>query len=114
MKQRLARWESPSPNASIIASLLTEILLFSASEDKLIEWFEFLASFEPLRLAINFLPIPSLLKKLLPKSIMRLARQKLEISESMSSDNRPLSDDKPEKIIGARVLEHFLCLWNSN
>ena len=98
MKQRLARWEGPSPNAFIIASLLTEILLFSASQDKLIEWFEFLASFESLRLAINFLPIPSLLRKLLPKSIIRLAQQKLEISESMSSDNRPLSDNKPEKL----------------
>ena len=36
MKQCLAQWDDSSPNASIIASLLTEILLFSASEDKLV------------------------------------------------------------------------------
>lgn len=98
MKQCLAQWDDSSPNASIIASLLTEILLFSASEDKLVDWFEFLASLEPLRRAIIFLPIPGLLRQLLPKSIIRLARQKAETSESMSSDNPSPSDDRQEKL----------------
>ena len=98
MKQCLAQWNGSLPNASVIASLLTEVLLFSASEDKLVEWFEFLASLEPLRRAIIFFPIPSLLRKLLSKSIIRLTRQKLEIHEPMSSDNRPPSDNKPEKL----------------
>ena len=98
MKQCRAQWDDSLPNASVIASLLTEILLFSASEDKLVDWFEFLASLEPLRRAIAFLPIPSLLRKLLPESIIRLARQKLETPEPMSSDNQPSFDDKQEKL----------------
>ena len=99
MKQRLAQWDDSSPDASIVASLLTEILLFSASEDRLIDWFEFLASLESLRRAIDFLPIPDLLRKLLPESIMGLAQQKLETLGAVPSDNRLLSNDESEKLL---------------
>ena len=98
MEQRLVQWDDSSPNAAIIASLLTEILLFSAPADKLTDWFKVLASHETLRRAINFLPIPNLLRKLLPKSIMRLAQQKGEILRYVSSDNQHLSDDGSKEL----------------
>ena len=70
------------------ARLLTEILLFSASENSLTNWFEFLASHEPLRISICYDTLPYLLEKLLPESIVELAQQKLETLWSSSSDNQ--------------------------
>ena len=43
------------------ARLLTEILLFSAPEEKLIDWFEFLASHKSLRVSTCYEPLPYLL-----------------------------------------------------
>ena len=79
------------------ADLLTEILLFSASEDRLTDWFEFLASHEPLRFSICYEPLPYLLVELLPESIVELARQKLEKLRSSVSDNQPLSNDESQE-----------------
>ncbi len=76
-------------------SLLTEILLFSASEDKLADWFEFLSTHEPLRISIGYEPLPGLLKELLPKSIMRLARQKLETLR-LSDNQTPSNGEQQE------------------
>ena len=68
--------------------LLTEILLFSAPEETLTDWFNFLASHKPLRISICYDTLPYLLEKLLPESIVELAQQKLEALWSSSSDNQ--------------------------
>ena len=97
MKQRLVHGiqaDNSSSDTIYLTSLLTETLLFSASEEQLIHWFEFLSSHGPLRSAIDHLPIPDLLKKLLPESIVKLARQKLETLQSALSNgqNLPVSE----------------------
>ena len=69
------------------ARFLTEILLFSAPEDKLVNWFKFLAGHESLRESVRYKPIPCLLERLLPKSIVKLAQQRLEILRSSTSDD---------------------------
>ena len=79
------------------ADLLTEILLFSASEDRLIDWFEFLALHEPLRGSICYKPLLYLLGWFLPKSIVELAQQRLEKLRSSVSDNQPLSNDESQE-----------------
>ena len=56
MKQRLIQdiqTDNSSSDAIHLTSLLTEILLFSATEEALTDWFKFLASYESLR-EINF------------------------------------------------------------
>ena len=70
------------------ARLLTEILLFSASESSLTDWFEFLGSHEPLRISICYEPLLSLLGNLLPETIVNLAQQKLETLWPSPSDNQ--------------------------
>ena len=100
MKQRLIQdieIDNSSGNIRYLTSLLTETLLFSASEDQLTDWFEFLASHESLRISIDYKPLADLLKELLPKSIVKLARQKLEEFRSSVSDNRTLSNDAPHE-----------------
>ncbi len=79
---------------------LTEILLFSASGDKLIDWFKFLASHESLRKSIFTETLQVLLNKLLPDSVVRFVQQKLEIPRSLSPDNRLPSNIESEKITG--------------
>ena len=79
------------------ARLLTEILLFSATEEKLISWFEFLSSHELLRRSICYEPLPYLLEKLLPKSIVELAQQRLEKLRSSVSDNQTLSNGETQE-----------------
>ena len=79
------------------ADLLTEILLFSASEDRLTDWFEFLASHEALRISICYEPLPILLKELLPESIVELAQQRLEKPRSSVSDNQTLSNGETQE-----------------
>ena len=79
--------------------LLTEILLFSASEEQSIDWFEFLASYEPLRIPIAYKPLAALLKELLPKSVVKFAQQKLEDLRSSVSDNPPLSNDEEQEFL---------------
>ena len=68
--------------------LLTEILLFSASDDKLIEWFEFLASHESLRKSIFTETLQVSLNKLLPEPVVKFVQQKLKIPRSSSLDNQ--------------------------
>ena len=79
------------------ADLLTEILLFSASEDRLTDWFEFLASHEALRISICYEPLPYLFVELLPESIVELAQQRLEKFRSSVSDNQTLSNGETQE-----------------
>lgn len=91
VKQRLVQdfqADSSSSDTIYLTSLLTETLLFSASEEKLTDWFNFLASHEPLRKSTCYKPLPYLLEKLLPESIVELARQKLEKLYSSPFDNQ--------------------------
>ena len=100
MKQRLiqdVQADNSSSDTIYLTSLLTETLLFSASEDRLTDWFEFLASHEPLRISICYDTLPILLEELLPESIVKLARQKLEELRFSVSDNQPLSNGEPQE-----------------
>ena len=99
MKQRLVQdiqADNSSSDTIYLTSLLTETLLFSASEEQLTDWFEFLSSHGPLRRAIDYLPMPDLLKELLPKSIVGLAQQKLETLRCAPSNgqNQPFNEAK--------------------
>ena len=68
------------------ARMFTEILLFNASQESLIDWFEFLAVHAPLRISICFIPISNLLGKLLPESILELAEEKfIKLRSSLSA-----------------------------
>ena len=68
------------------ARMFTEILLFNASQESLIDWFEFLAVHAPLRISICFIPISNLLGKLLPESILELAKEKfIKLRSSLSA-----------------------------
>ena len=80
------------------ARLITDILLFSASGDKLIDWFKFLASHESLRKSIFTETLQVLLNKLLPESVVRFVQQKLKISQSSSFDNQFPLNIESEKI----------------
>ena len=100
MRQRLVQGvqaDNSSGETISLTSVLTETLLFSASEEQLTDWFEFLASHESLRESIVHKPLADLLKELLPKSIVKLARQKLEEFRSSVSDNQTLSNDAPHE-----------------
>ena len=80
------------------ARLIIEILLFSASGDKLIDWFKFLASHESLRKSIFTETLQVLLNKLLPEPVVKFVQQKLKISQSSSFDNQFPSNIESEKI----------------
>ena len=97
MKQRLAQWGDSSPDPAWFASLLTETLLFSASEEKLTDWFNFLAAYEPLRNSVCYELLTYLLEQLLPKSLVKLARQKAEAFLPPTSDNQTVSNDESQK-----------------
>ena len=101
MKQRLVQdvqAGSSSSDTIYLTSLLTETLLFCASEEKLTDWFEFLASQEPLREAIFTETLQVLLNTLLPDPVVRFVQQKLKIPRSSSLDNQFPSDIESEKI----------------
>ncbi len=83
------------------ARMFTEILLFNASNENLIDWFEFLATHAPLRLTICYQKISSLLWELLPDSILELAKDKLNKLRSSMLDNHLFSDN------GQRELSEF-------
>ncbi len=109
MKQRLIQdiqIDNSSGNTRYLTSLLTETLLFCASEEQLTDWFEFLASHEPLRISINYKPLADLLNELLPKSVVKLAQQKLEVLRSSVSDNQTLSNDESHEFSE----EEFWCM----
>ena len=109
MKQRLIQdiqIDNSSGNTRYLTSLLTETLLFCASEEQLTDWFEFLASHEPLRISINYKPLADLLNELLPKSVVKLAQQKLEALRSSVSDNQTLSNDESHEFSE----EEFWCM----
>ncbi len=100
MKQRLIKdiqIDNSSGDILYLTGLLTEALLFSASEEQLTDWFEFLASYEPLRISVDYKPLADLLRELLPKSIVKLARQKLENLRSSVSDDQILSNDEGQE-----------------
>lgn len=88
--------------------LLTDILLFSASEDKLIGWFEFLAVHKSLRVSICYETTSMLLKRLLPRSIVTMAQQKLEVLGPSTPDNRSISDDTSKEL---SELEYWSALY---
>ena len=102
MKQRLVQEiqrDSSSSDVIYLTSLLTETLLFSAPEEKLTDWFEFLSLDELLRRTICYKPLPSLLEQLLPESIVKLAQRKLETLGPITSDNHSLYNEKPERLL---------------
>ena len=101
MKQRLVQdiqTDNSSSDAVYLTSLLTETLLFSASEEVLTDWFEFLASHELLRKSICDESLSYLLEQLLPKSIVELARQKLETLDLGTADDQSMSNEGSEKL----------------
>ena len=108
MKQRLLQdiqADNSSSDTTYLISLLTETLLFSASEDRLIDWFEFLASHELLRKSI-FTPILQVLfNELLPEPIVELVQQKLETSQFSLVGDQSSSEIELEKI----TEEDFWC-----
>ena len=113
MKQRLVQdvqADNSSSDTIYLTSLLTETLLFCAPEEELTDWFNFLASHEPLRISICRGPIPLLLRELLPELIVKLARQKLEALRSSSSENQPLADEESKEFSE----EEFWCTLYTN
>ena len=101
MKQRLlqdVQADNSSSDTIYLTSLLTETLLFAASEEVLTDWFEFLALHERLRGVIYYESLPYLLEQLLPKSIAELARQKLEILGTGAADHQSMSNEGSEKL----------------
>ncbi len=101
MKQRLVQdiqTDNSSSDAVYLTSLLTETLLFSASEEVLTDWFEFLSSHELLRRSICYEPLPYLLEELLPKSIVELARQKLETLDPGTTNDGSMSNEGSKKL----------------
>ena len=94
MKENLAQGKDFRSDVELLTSLLTEVLLFSASEEQLTGWFEFLASHESLRKSIFYEAPSILLEALLPKSIVEFVQRKLEASPS----NQFASDTESEKI----------------
>lgn len=108
MKQRLVQDIKTDDSSSVnyLASLLTETLLFSASEEQLIDWFEFLASYEPLRISIDYKPLADLLNELLPKSVVKFAQKKLEDLRFSVSDNQTLPNDERQEF----SKEEFWCM----
>ena len=94
MKENLAQGSDFYADIEWLTSLLTESLLFSASEKVLTDWFEFLALHECLRVSICYEPLPSLMEILLPESIVKLAQRKLEAFQSSAPDNQNLSDNE--------------------
>ena len=101
MRQRLVQdvqADSSSSDTIYLTSLLTETLLFSASEEALINWFNFLSAHEALRISISYEPLPYLLEQLLPKSIVELARQKLKKLEPRTVADRSMSNEGSEKL----------------
>ena len=108
MKQRLvqdAQTDNSSSDAIHLTSLLTETLLFSATEEVLTDWFKFLASHESLRKSILTETQERLLYELLPKPIVRLAQQKLQTLRLPLGDNQSPSDTESEEI----TEEDFWC-----
>ena len=95
VKDRLAQGKDFYLDIEWLTSLLTESLLFSASEEVLTDWFEFLALHGPLRVSICYEPLPSLMEILLPESIVKLAQRKLKAFQSSASDNE--SGEFPEE-----------------
>ena len=101
MKQRLvqdAQTDNSSFDAIHLTSLLTETLLFSASEEVLTDWFEFLSSHEALRRSICYEPLPYLLEELLPKPIVELAQQKLETLDPGTTNDGSMSNEGSKKL----------------
>ena len=100
MKQRLVQdvqADSSSSDTIYLTSLLTGTLLFCAPEEELTDWFNFLVLHEPFRKSICYKPLPYLLEKLLPESIVELAQQKLEKLWSSLSDNQTGADSEAKE-----------------
>ena len=117
MKPRLVedvQADNSSSDTIYLTSLLTEILLFSASEEVLTDWFEFLALHERLRGVICYESLPYLLEQLLPKSIAELARQKLEIFGTGAADHQSMSNEGSEKLPEQEYWKILYAFWNSN
>ncbi len=97
MKEQLAQGEDFYSDVTWLTHLLTESLLFCASEEILIDWFEFLASQEPLRSSICYESLPYLFEYLLPASIVELAQKKLEEHRDLSHEDQNPSDHTSEE-----------------
>ena len=109
MKQRLVQdvqANSSSSDTIDLTSLLTETLLFCAPEEKLTDWFEFLASHEPLRESIFTETLQVLLNILLPEPVVRFVQQKLKIPRSSSLNNQ-----FPSNIESEKITEEYFWWW---
>ena len=118
MKRRLTQdiqADNSSSDTIYLTSLLTETILFCAPEEKLTDWFEFLASHEPLREAIFTEILQVLFNTLLPEPVIRFVQQKLKISRSSSLDNQFPSNIESEKITEGDFWEWiYLCISDSD
>ena len=118
MRQRLVQdvqMDNSSSDTIYLTSLLTETLLFSASEEQLTDWFEFLASHETLRESIFTSLQQVLLNKLLPESIVKLVQQKLETSQFSLLSNQVSSDIESEKITEEDFWSWlYLCIFDND
>ena len=97
IKEQLAQEEDFYSEVTWLTHLLTETLLFCASEENLKNWFIFLASQEPLRSSICYETLPYLFKYLLPTSIVELAQKKLEEHRDLSHENQNTSDQSSKE-----------------
>ena len=118
MRQRLVQdvqMDNSSSDTIYLTSLLTETLLFSASEEQLTDWFEFLASHETLRESTFTSLQQVLINKLLPKSIVKLVQQELETSQFSLLSNQVSSDIESEKITEEDFWSWlYLCIFDND
>ena len=97
IREQLAQGEDFYSDVAWLTHLLTETLLFCASEEILKDWFIFLASQEHLRSSICYETLPYLFKYLLPTSIVELAQKKLEEHRDLSHENQNTSDQSSKE-----------------
>lgn len=97
MKEKLVQGENFYSDVSWLTHLLTESLLFCASEKILVDWFLFLASHEPLRYSICYESLLYMFENLLPASIVELAQERLEERRDSSPEDQNLSDHTSEE-----------------
>ncbi|MCY4404689.1 MAG: hypothetical protein OXD54_19140 [Candidatus Poribacteria bacterium] len=97
MKELLAQGDDVYSDVTWLTYLLTETLLFCASDEILVDWFIFLASHEPLRSSICYESLPYIFEYLLPASIVELAQKKLEEHRESSHEDQNTSDPTSEE-----------------
>lgn len=79
LKDRLLDSEKPSAIKDFVLSLLTELMLFNASEETLKEWLNSIEGSKKFMDSLHLYPIPELLYFLLPKSLIAYAKNKTKM-----------------------------------